>query len=86
LLIAGFKSGPLRAEDASSIGITEPSIATNFAQNGDGSGTRKWLYDHGISYNLIYTNDVLSNLSGGIRRGCGNRSDANRSIVFMPPT
>ena len=51
------------------IGITEPSIATSFPQNADPSGTRKWLYDHGVSYNFIYTNDVLSNLSGGIRRG-----------------
>ena len=53
----------------SAIGITEPSIATSLPQNGDPSGNRKWLYDHGVSYNLIYTNDVLSNLSGGIRRG-----------------
>ena len=53
----------------SAIGITEPSIATSFPQNADPSGNRKWLYDHGVSYNFIYTNDVLSNLSGGIRRG-----------------
>ena len=52
-----------------SLGITEPSIATSLPQNGDPFGIRKRLYDHGISYNLIYTNDVLSNLSGGIRRG-----------------
>jgi len=50
-------------------GITEPSVATSLPQNGDASGMRKWLYDHGISYNFIYTNDVLSNLSGGIKRG-----------------
>jgi porin len=59
-----------RAQQApSDIGITEPSIATSLPQNGDASGFRKRLYDHGVSYNLIYTNDVLSNLSGGIRRG-----------------
>jgi porin len=69
LFIAGFKAGPLRAEDASSIGITEPSIATSLPQNGDAFAIRKRLYDHGISYNVIYTNDVLSNLSGGIKRG-----------------
>ena len=57
------------AKQPSSIGITEPSIATSLPQNGDPSGTRKWLYDHGVSYNFIYTNDVLSNLSGGIQRG-----------------
>lgn len=53
----------------SDIGITEPSIATSLPQNGDASGNRKWLYDHGVTYSLIYTNDVLSNLSGGIKRG-----------------
>lgn len=53
----------------SDIGITEPSIATSLPQNGDPFGARKRLHDHGISYNVIYTNDVLSNLSGGIRRG-----------------
>jgi porin len=29
----------------------------------------KWLNDRGITYSLIYTNDVLGNLSGGIRTG-----------------
>lgn len=61
---------PLRAQQVpSAIGITVPSIATSLPQNGDALGIRKQLYDHGVSYNLIYTNDVLSNLSGGIRRG-----------------
>ncbi len=63
-------AAPVRGQQApSDIGITEPSIATSLPQNGDPFGTRKRLYDHGVSYNLIYTNDVLSNLSGGIRRG-----------------
>jgi porin len=56
-------------ESPASIGITEPSIATSFPHNADPYGTRKWLYNNGVSYNFIYTNDVLSNLSGGIRRG-----------------
>jgi porin len=56
-------------QTTNSIGITEPSIATSFPQNADPYGTRKWLYEHGVSYNFIYTNDVLSNLSGGIKRG-----------------
>ena len=63
-------AAPALAEDTPAAhGITEPSIATSLPQNGDASGGRKRLYDHGISYNLIYTNDVLGNLSGGIRRG-----------------
>jgi len=61
---------PLLAEESpEKIGITEPSIATSLPHNGDPFGTRKNLYDHGVTYNFIYTNDVLSNLSGGIRRG-----------------
>ena len=67
---AGVTIAPALAEDTPAAhGITEPSIATSLPQNGDASGARKRLYDRGISYNLIYTNDVLGNMSGGIRRG-----------------
>lgn len=52
-----------------SAGITEPSIATSLPHQGDPFGTRKYLYDRGVSYNVIYTNDVLGNMLGGIRRG-----------------
>jgi porin len=50
-------------------GLTDPTIATSLPQNGDPYGVRKKLAEHGITYYLIYTNDVLSNLSGGNRRG-----------------
>ena len=50
-------------------GIPEPSFATSLPKYGDPSGARKRLADHGFTYYLIYTNDVLSNLSGGNRRG-----------------
>src|SRR4051812_33725950 len=50
-------------------GITLPSIATSLPNNGDANGVRKWLNDHGIAYAFIYTNDALSNVSGGNRRG-----------------
>ncbi len=50
-------------------GITPPSIATSLPANGDPAGIRKWLAGHGVIYQLIYTNDVLSNLRGGLRRG-----------------
>ncbi|MGB8897459.1 MAG: carbohydrate porin, partial [Pseudolabrys sp.] len=60
-VLAGMDAAPPRAQGApDSLGITEPSIATSLPQNGDPFGIRKRLYDHGISYNLIYTNDVLS--------------------------
>jgi porin len=50
-------------------GITNPSIATSLPQNGDVAGIRKRLAEHGITYNLIYTNDLLSNVSGGLKQG-----------------
>ena len=63
-------AAPSLAQNApSAMGITEPSIATSLPHNGDPTGLRKRLYDYGVSYNVIYTNDVLSNLSGGIQRG-----------------
>ena len=70
LIALAFGAGPLWAQSAAqSIGITVPSIATSLPQYGDPFGTRKWLNDRGITYSLIYTNDVLGNLSGGIRTG-----------------
>lgn len=61
---------PARAQGApDKNGITQPSIATSLPSNGDPWGIRKRLNDRGVSFNFIYTNDVLSNLSGGIRRG-----------------
>jgi porin len=50
-------------------GITAPSIAASLPHNGDPAGIRKWLAAHGVTYNLIYTNDVLANVHGGNRRG-----------------
>jgi porin len=57
------------AEPEMKDGIVLPSIATSLPNNGDPSGIRKWLGDHGVVYSLIYTNDILTNLRGGERRG-----------------
>src|ERR1035437_409329 len=46
-----------------------PSIATSLPQNGDPTGSRKWLGEHGVVYGLEYTNDVLANVRGGLRTG-----------------
>jgi porin len=59
----------LQAAELAQDGIPDPSIATSLPQNGDPAGIRKRLAASGIAYSFIYTNDVLSNLSGGIRRG-----------------
>ncbi len=72
LIVAGFCTGPLRAQQApvpNDKGITEPSVATSLPENGDPGGVREGLAQRGITYTFIYTNDVLSNMSGGTRRG-----------------
>ncbi len=46
-----------------------PSVATSMPYDGDPGGVRKWLHDRGLDYGLNYTGQVLSNVSGGIRRG-----------------
>jgi porin len=57
--------GPPHVED----GRPVPSIATSLPWNGDPGGHRKWLGDHGVVYGLEYTNDVLTNVHGGLRTG-----------------
>jgi porin len=71
LALFGGLSGPASAqpEGPDQNGITAPSIATSLPANGGATGTRKWLAQHGITYNVIYTNDVLGTVSGGQRRG-----------------
>lgn len=81
-LVLGHAANPLWAEEAiNSSGIPDPSIATSLPQNGDPAGIRKKLYAHGISYGLIYTNDVLSNLSGGNRRGTVNQGKVEGQLT-----
>jgi porin len=50
-------------------GITLPSIATSLPNNGDPGGMRKWLAERGFTYTFDYASEVMSNVSGGIRRG-----------------
>lgn len=70
MVITGLEAGPLKAEDSTNIpGVAGASIASSLPNNGDPGGVRKLLSERGITYSLIYTNDVLSNLSGGTRRG-----------------
>ena len=61
------RAGPTGAEPTSA--SPSPQSPQAFRRTATQSGNRKWLYDHGVTYSLIYTNDVLGNLSGGIRRG-----------------
>jgi porin len=49
--------------------LPSPSLATSLPQKGDPGGYRKWLGERGIVYGLEYTNDILSNVRGGMRTG-----------------
>jgi porin len=72
LVIAGFSNEPLRAQNVSqpqNTGPSDASIAALLPQNGNPTGLRKWLEQHGTTFTVFYTNDVLGNLSGGIKRG-----------------
>jgi porin len=70
-LALGLSAGDCWAlEDFDSrTGIPTESMAVALPKNGDPSGIRKWLAERGVFYNEIYTNDVLANVQGGIRRG-----------------
>ena len=47
----------------------KPSLEATLSQDSALVQTRKWLKDHGVVFGVILTEDVLSNLTGGIRRG-----------------
>ena len=69
LVFAGVYSAPLGAQNAPQNTGTQDPIAPSLPQNGDPTGFRRWLDQHGATFNVIYTNDVLSNLAGGVKRG-----------------
>jgi porin len=54
-------------------GVPVPSIATSLPSDGDPAGTRRWLAERGINWTLLYTNDILGNAVGGLRRGVINQ-------------
>lgn len=50
-------------------GIPDISIANSLPHNADPDRMRKRLSERGVVYGLEYTNDVMSNLRGGLRTG-----------------
>ena len=50
-------------------GPSDASIADLLPQKGDPLGFRKWLEGKGTTFSVFYTNDVLGNMAGGIKRG-----------------
>jgi len=64
---AQYYPWPYAGPDAN--GITNPSVATSLPANGDPWGARRALAARGITYNFVWTNDLLANVAGGNRRG-----------------
>ncbi|MCC7347193.1 MAG: carbohydrate porin [Variibacter sp.] len=84
LLATAMPAARAEEDKTDANGITAPSIATSMPHNGDPSGGRKALASRGITYNFIYTNDLLANLRGGNRRGVIDQGklEASLSIDF----
>jgi len=68
LIVAGIGGESLQAAELAQDGIPDRR-SRPACHNGDPAGIRKALAANGVTYTFIYTNDVLSNLSGGTRRG-----------------
>jgi porin len=83
LALVAFLQGLASAADGpDQNGITAPSIATSLPYNGDPTGLRKWLAGLGLTYNFIYTNDVLANMRGGLRRGMIDQGKLEYNMTF----
>ena len=62
-------AAPSRAQDRPPVGVApQPSIAGLFPES-TGQSSRLWLAERGITYGLVHTTEVLSNVAGGLRRG-----------------
>ncbi|WP_019904853.1 carbohydrate porin [Methylobacterium sp. 77] len=57
------------AQSASLEADRPPSIQDSLGAFGDPGGFRSITTARGITYNLLYTNEVLGNVAGGVRRG-----------------
>ncbi len=63
-------------------GITAPSIASSLPNNGDPFGDRKRLAERGITYNVYYTNDILTNVRGGAKRGTVDQGKLEGAVTI----
>lgn len=71
ILTVGILGNAVHADERTvdSSGVPPDSIAISLPANGDPTGKRKALADRGVTYSLMYTNDLLSNVAGGLKRG-----------------
>ena len=82
LLLAFAFSAPAGADEPtySAAGIPVPSIATSLPDNGDPAGIRKSMAERGVTYNFLYTNDILANVRGGEKRGTIDQGKLEASL------
>lgn len=70
LLLLMWSGAPLPALAQSVADLPpKPSLESSLPKDGEPVRTRKWLSDHGVVFGVILTEDVLSNLRGGIKAG-----------------
>jgi porin len=67
--LAGTAAHAQNVSQPQNTGPGHASVLDNLPNKGDPAGVRKWLEQHGLTWTLFYTNDILSNVSGGIKRG-----------------
>ena len=63
-------------------GLPAATIATSLPNNGDPGGVRKSMAERGITYNFLYTNDILANIRGGEKRGTIDEGKLEASIAI----
>src|SRR5262249_27367556 len=83
-LLALASASPTRAaeEKPDQNAVTPTSIASSLPNNGDPYGTRAWLASLGLTYQLVYTQDILANLHGGLRQGVIEQGKLEYNMVF----
>jgi porin len=59
----------LAADELDKTGAPIPSIASSLPHNGDPSGLRKWLYEHGLTFSFVLTSEGHADVAGGMRQG-----------------
>ena len=76
-------AGAARAlgEEAGAGGIPPASIATSLPADGDPFDIRRRLAGRGIIYTLTYTNDILTNVRGGLRRGTIDQGKLEKTVT-----
>lgn len=67
LVIGLCAASPARGQSVADL-PPKPSISSSLPGNGDPYGTRAWLAQHGVVFGVVLTEDVFSNLQGGLRR------------------